>query len=166
METLDLWKRSQLPRSLFRDMWGVLDELDRNTTERHHEATMPLACDIAENDHAFIISFDAPGMKREDIHLELTGRQLTVSGERKREDEFQAGQARRWERSYGKFLRTFELPDGVNGDGVEASYENGVLKVAVPKAEASKTKKIAISDTAKGFLQQLKQKIEPKVMNS
>jgi len=149
-------------------MWSVFDDMEKRTgsATQNYESTMNLACDIDETDHAFLISFDAPGIKKDDINIEVTGRQLTVSGERKRDHQAQEGTARRWERSYGKFLRTFELPDGVNTEQVEASFEHGVLKIAIPKSEMSKTRKVAIGDSPKGFLHQLKQKVETKVANN
>lgn len=93
-------------------------------------------------DHGFwtpihLLNFDIPGLKKEDISIEVTGRQLTISGERKREEHQQKASTHRMERSYGKFSRTFDLSDAIATDVIDASYENGVLKVAIPKAEAS-----------------------------
>jgi HSP20 family protein len=105
------------------------------------------ACDISETQNQFLLTFDAPGLKKEDIHIEVTGRQLTISGERKREEETQKANTYRLERSFGSFSRSFELPEGTNTDEVEATYDQGVLTVAIAKAEVEKTKKIQIGDS-------------------
>ena len=126
---LDLWRDDRsTPRSLIEDMWSALDDVNRYGTSRNRAlpSMMNAACDIAETEESFILSFDVPGLKREDINIEVTGRQLTISGERKREEETHKGSAHRIERSFGKFQRSFDLPDAVNTDQIEASYENGV----------------------------------------
>lgn len=172
MRNLDLWRRDRnMPRSLFEDMWGLLNEMEQNfspstASNSAHDRMVAPACDVTENEEGYVLTLDVPGLKREDINIEVTGRQLTVSGERKREENVERESFHRVERSYGKFYRTFELPEGTNCEVIDASYENGVLKIAVPRVEASKPKKVQITEGGKGFLKRLTTKSEPKAANA
>lgn len=174
MRGLDLWRDSSSPRSLFRDIWSALDEFDRGYQNqgqaRSHEIERAIspACDVAETEGAYMITLDMPGLKKEELNIEVTGRQLTISGERKREEDVTHGSTHRIERVYGKFFRTFELPEGTTAENIEADYENGVLKLAVPKAEKSKSIKVRIgeSSSGKGFLKRLTNKVEPRLVNN
>lgn len=110
------------------------------------------SCDLDETDSHYLLSFDLPGLKKEDIHIEARNQTLLVSGERKEETEEKKKNRYRSERSYGSFSRSFTLPEPIKNDQIEANYENGVLTVAVPKSEASKAKSIPISENKSGFL--------------
>ncbi len=100
------------------------------------------ACDVEETDTHYLVSFDLPGVKKDDVKIELHENQLTVSGERKEEKK---GRGSR-ERYYGSFTRSFTLPSNVNADKAEANYENGVLQIALPKTAASVGKQIPIKE--------------------
>jgi HSP20 family protein len=100
--------------------------------------------DIQETDDAFRLTAELPGLTRDDINITLENNVLRLSGERKFEKDVKKESYHRIERSYGQFTRSFALPQQVNGEKVQASFENGVLAVTVPKAEASKPRKIAI----------------------
>lgn len=102
--------------------------------------SMRPAYDIEETESHYVLSFDLPGMKQEEISIEVQDRVLSISGERKREEK----SVRHSERFYGRFERQFALPDNVNADSVEANYEHGVLKIALPKLEEVKPKKVQI----------------------
>lgn len=101
------------------------------------------AVEIAEEDKYFAVSVDVPGVKREDIELEVKDNRLFVSGERKASLEKE--KVLRSERRYGKFSRIFTLPQDVNTDAIEARFEEGVLTVTVPKVEKAQPKKITIT---------------------
>lgn len=168
---LDLWRDRETrnaPKSLLEEVWGALQDVDRGygSSLRPQSRMVVPACDIAETDDHFILTFDAPGVKKEDINIEVTGRTLTVSGERKREEQAQKGSSYRLERSFGTFSRSFELPEGTNTEAVEAGYEHGVLKVTVPKAELGKTRKIQIGESGKNQLKSVGAKSEAKAANS
>jgi len=97
-----------------------------------------------------------PGVKSEDIKIEVQGNQLVISGERQRELKTENGEATlHHERMYGRFERTFVLPASIATDKIEAQYENGVLNVALPKAEAAKGRTIQIQTDQGGFLNKL-----------
>ena len=102
------------------------------------------AVDVYEDKDNIIINAEIPGVKKEDIKIELTGNQLTISGERKLEKEEKKKNYHRIERFYGNFMRTFTIPDTVQKDKISASYKDGVLKVVLPKAEEAKPKEIKI----------------------
>ena len=101
--------------------------------------------DIAETDQAFELSFAVPGIKKDEIKIDLNDGQLTVSGERKFEEEKSGKNFHSRETRYGSFSRSFHLPDNINTDKVEAKYEDGILNVLVPKDEKkSQVKTIAV----------------------
>lgn len=168
MSNLDFWRSDRgTPRSLLDEVFGALSGTDYTPVRyQTNTASLTPACDIAETENAFLLNFDIPGLKKEDIHIEVKGHQLAISGERKREDETKNNGFHRVERSFGKFTRSFDLPEGTNTDVIEASYENGVLKVAIPKAESKKARKIEIGETPKGFLKNLTSRSDAKVAHA
>ncbi|MCB9357724.1 MAG: Hsp20/alpha crystallin family protein [Calditrichaeota bacterium] len=101
--------------------------------------------DIAENSDGYEIHAELPGMREEDINITLNNNILTISGEKKREVKEEKDNFVRVERSYGKFERSFSLPNNVVGDRVAANYADGVLKIALPKAEEAKSRTIKVS---------------------
>lgn len=109
------------------------------------KGTVPLKVDIHENDTAIVIEAELPGVEKENIHVDVKGRLLTLSGEHKTEKEEQEGKYHRKERYYGKFERTFTLPFDINGDTVKANYKNGVLTLEIPKPENQAAKQITVN---------------------
>ncbi|HEX2930190.1 MAG TPA: Hsp20/alpha crystallin family protein [Candidatus Binatia bacterium] len=101
--------------------------------------------DIAESKDEYLIKAEVPGMKKEDFSLEVKDNVLTLSGERKAEQAVDGVEYRRVERVAGKFVRSFTLPELVKHDAIKANYQDGVLEIHVPKAEAAKPKRIEIS---------------------
>ena len=114
------------------------------------EITFSPACDVEETEANYLLSFDLPGVAKENVKIELNDRELVVSGERKEERNEESKTRRFVERSYGSFYRTFTLPSAVGADKIRASFDNGVLKIAISKSEATKTKQIPIEDAKKG----------------
>lgn len=107
--------------------------------------------DVIAKDNKLVTRVDLPGMKKEDVTVEVADGVLTLSGERKKEFKEEQKDYFREEREYGSFCRTVPLPKGVKGDEVKATFINGVLEVTVPLPAAaieSKAKKIAITDGA------------------
>jgi HSP20 family protein len=99
-----------------------------------------------EGEYAYHIEVDLPGVKKDDIHVDLKDNVLTISGERKTKKEVKEKAYYKQERSYGKFQRSFTLPDNTDPENIEANSQDGVLEVVIPKMEKSKkeTKKIKI----------------------
>ncbi|XP_043715870.1 17.4 kDa class I heat shock protein-like [Telopea speciosissima] len=109
------------------------------TTAHDTSALVNPRIDWKETPEAHIFKVDLPGLKKEEVKVEVTeGNILQISGERSREQEEKNDKWHRMERSYGKFLRRFKLPENAKIDQVKASMENGVLNVIVPKVEVRK----------------------------
>ncbi|MGZ3794686.1 MAG: Hsp20/alpha crystallin family protein [Bdellovibrio sp.] len=98
--------------------------------------------DLQEDENAFLVTIDLPGMKKNEIKIDCTDNVLTISGERVRDLK---GESKYTERPYGTFLRTFTLPSQVDVNSIKAVFEDGVLKVSLPKSEESKARTIKIS---------------------
>ena len=101
--------------------------------------------DLVETDDHLVLRADLPGMKREDVEIEIKDGALTVSGERKAEHEENAEGYYRVERAYGRFSRSLTLPDGISPDAVEASFADGVLEVRIPKPAERKPHRVEIN---------------------
>jgi HSP20 family protein len=102
------------------------------------------AMDLVETDEHFVLRADLPGLSEEDVSIELEDSVLTVAGERKAEHEEKKEGFYRVERSFGQFRRSLTLPDGVDADGITASFDKGVLEVRIPKPEERKPRRVAI----------------------
>jgi len=100
--------------------------------------------DVFEDDHTITLQVELPGIKENDLNVRLDNNVLTISGERKFENEDRKDNFHRIERSYGRFTRAFTLPGSADPENVNAEFENGVLKVTVPKREESKSRQIKI----------------------
>jgi HSP20 family protein len=103
------------------------------------------AIEVLEKEDKFVVKAELPGMKEEDIDISVVGDTLTIKGERKAESEVKEEDYYCCERSYGSFSRSIALPSSVDAKKIEASYENGVLEVSLPKTPEVKPKKISVS---------------------
>jgi HSP20 family protein len=107
--------------------------------------------DIYEDQNSITLEVDLPGLKPGDFNLSIENYRLTLSGERKFENEKKGDNWRRVERSYGSFTRAFSLPSTVNVDAVNAEFNDGVLRVTLPKKEEVKARRIQVTGAeAKG----------------
>lgn len=107
--------------------------------------------EVFEKDSRLVTRVDLPGMRKEDLKVEVTDGNLTISGTRTREEEEKKDQFYRSEREYGSFYRMVPLPEGVGIDDVKATYTNGVLEVSIPlpaKAEEPKPRQVMIEDAS------------------
>lgn len=102
------------------------------------------AVDIYEDEHNIILTAETPGVEEKDLNISLENGVLTISGERKMENEEKQDNFHRIERSYGRFTRSFTLPPTVDPDDVKAEFNNGVLKITLAKREEAKPKQIKI----------------------
>ncbi len=102
------------------------------------------AVDIHEADGAYILSAELPGVRPEDVDLKVDKNVLTLSGTRQYSQQSDDKGYRRIERRYGNFTRSFTLPEHVDADGIQASLENGVLTISVPKGTKAQVRKIAV----------------------
>ena len=102
------------------------------------------AMDLVEADDHFVLKADLPGLGEDDVAIEVQDNVLTISGSREAEHERKEKGWYRLERSYGSFSRSLTLPDGVDAERVEASFDRGVLEVRIPKPEERKPRRISI----------------------
>lgn len=164
MVAVNLWKNDRsYPRSfmdsMFRDFDRLFENLPRTyLDERALESVPP--CDVKENDDSFLITMDLPGIKKSDIDVDFSNGLMTISGKRESSHEEKNGNFLRMERSTGTFRRSFQVPQGINVEDIEASHADGVLYVTLPKAEASKGRKIEVNSGKLGFLKKLAGKSE------
>ncbi len=100
------------------------------------------AVNIKETEDAYLLDFAAPGYKKEDFIIELNNDVLTVSSEKKVENEEVDDNFTKKEFSYESFTRSFNLPELVEGDKIKATYKNGILEVKIPKKEEAKPKPV------------------------
>jgi HSP20 family protein len=103
------------------------------------------AMDLVETDEHFVLRADLPGVDENDVKVELEDNVLTISGERRHEQEVKNGGYYRIERASGAFARTLTLPEGVDAEAVQASFDKGVLEVRIPKPAERKPRRVAIS---------------------
>jgi HSP20 family protein len=101
--------------------------------------------DLVETDEHFVLRADLPGLSEGDVSIELEDNVLTVAGERKAEHEDKKEGFYRMERSFGQFRRSLTLPDGVDADGIAATFDKGVLEVRIPKPERARPRRIQIA---------------------
>ncbi len=124
---------------------SVMNSLDEQSMESGISAFTPTV-NSRETEDAYFIEIDLPGVKKEDIEIDVKDNVLTVSGERKVKEEMKEENYYKIESRYGKFTRSFTLPKNVNIDKISANSEDGVLEIKIPKLEEVKKepKKIAI----------------------
>ena len=143
---ITLW-RNRVP---FEGLTRWIDDIDTlfdtGFLEEFGEKMWRPAIDVEEKDGTYLVKADLPGMKKNDIHIELKDGYLTLKGERKSEHEENKDNYHRIERTYGAFERTFKVPEGVTEKDIHAKYKDGVLEltVPVPKVEEPKTVELKI----------------------
>ena len=103
-----------------------------------------MAADVFDDDEKLVVRIEAPGMKREDFRIELSGHVLTVSGEKRLDRETRDGRYRVVQCAYGSFRRDVALPVAVKTAQTQASYRDGVLRIELPKADSARPRRIAV----------------------
>jgi HSP20 family protein len=137
-------------RSSFYDLEGLRRRMD-DFLNRIYDSGMPSlsagvfpSINLTEDKDTYHIRAELPGISAENLDIQATGNNLSISGERKIEDEKDDVRYHRRERESGKFSRAITLPGDIDPEGVSASLANGVLKVSIPKAEKAKPRQITI----------------------
>ena len=125
---------------LFRDSYGP-----EGREETLNNTSFAPPVDVYEDEHSVNLKIEVPGVDEKDIDVRIENNVLTVHGERKFEKEEKQENFRRVERQYGSFTRTFTLPTTVDAEKVSASYDKGILKIALPKKAEAKPKQIKVN---------------------
>jgi HSP20 family protein len=145
MATLVRWEPlrelASMQNEMSRWMNGLVD-----TSNRGAQNWAP-ALDVWETETDVVYSFDLPGIPEEKIAIEVADGTLTISAEREKNEEVAEDNYYRVERRFGSYSRAVGLPQGIDEAKISASYRDGVLEVRVPKPEAAKPRKIALSST-------------------
>lgn len=127
------------PWSAMRDIEAEIDRFFSKTAGTFEVArkSWAPAVDVREAEEAYILDADVPGLKKEDIHLEVVGDTITISGEREEESVNKGESFHSIERSSGSFERSFRIPEGFDAAAAVAECEDGVLHVTLPKRQAA-----------------------------
>lgn len=136
----------------FREIARLQQSMDRFLDEFHVPAAdgalakyaFNPSCEFTEDKNQYLAKFDLPGVTRDQIKIDVDDNRLTVSGERKEEKKEEGKKQHVSETYYGSFMRSFTLPTPINPEKVQATFENGVLTIALAKSEASKSRQITI----------------------
>jgi HSP20 family protein len=133
--------------------WDPFDDMDdlfkgfflRPMRMESSDTQMRIKMDVKEDDKAYLVHAEIPGVKKEDIQISIDGNQVSVSAEVKREKEEKQGEkVLRTERYYGRVFRSFTLAQEVDQESAKAKYENGILELTLPKKAASATRKLTV----------------------
>ena len=137
------------PKLFANDFWRQMDQVfnypARDLTNEYDERLFSPPAELAENDKNYFLSVDLPGMKKEDIKIEVLENSLVISGERQSEKKNETDGYQRTERTYGSFKRSFSLPKAVDTENIQALHQHGVLEITIPKSQEVKSRKIEIS---------------------
>ena len=129
----------------------LMDELLRSTGNGNRVTGFTPPVDVHETEDEYLVEIDLPGVKSEDVNVEVNDNVLSISGARVA-DETEAAQL--VERPYGTFARTLTLPQGVDNDSIQAGYHDGVLELRIPKPAEQKPKKITIGNAGKKAIEE------------
>ena len=141
---MTLIKYTQPNRDIFGKRFSdIMDEFFNDAVATRQHAFAP-SIDISETDKQYVIDVEVPGMDKKDIELNVDNNTLTISGERKFENEEEGKHFHRVESSYGNFSRSFTLPDNVDSDSIQATYNIGILHITIDKSEQKMKKQIKI----------------------
>ena len=146
---------TRLTRTPNRNLNSLQNEIDRvfdrffPSREQTQESSSSRAVwrpqmDLTETDESYRLHLDMPGMSKDELKISYQDNELVVSGERKSTHTDEDEEFVRVERSFGQFRRSFTLPRTVDADNIDATYDNGVLTVTVPKTEKVKPRQIEI----------------------
>jgi HSP20 family protein len=139
-------RRGTTPFDALWDMRREMERMMNGLTTETPTTSWYMPAEVLETENEIRFEVEVPGLRPEDINLTVENGVLTISGERKWENEEgrEKGDYHVFERRYGRFERSFAVPQRVNTSRIEASYENGILKVVLPKMEEAKPRRIEI----------------------
>ncbi len=152
------WRERPLVRERFPQTFSRMEEEMEDLMNRlfrgsegwmtPREGFLPPA-DVVESEKDFRVTVDLPGLKPEEVNVELKNGELWITGQRKEEEEEKGKTYHRVERRYGEFRRVLPLPTAIDEKHIEAKFAEGVLAIVIPKAEEAKTKHIEVKPEVK-----------------
>jgi HSP20 family protein len=134
----------------FRDLVSLRTDMDRlfnaffGGLSEEREGFWSPVLDIEENNGNLMVKAEIPGMTKDDIKVTVRDNMLSITGERKQEEETKDKTFHRIERCYGKFSRVITLPTELQSDKIKATYKDGILNITLPKSESAKPKQIDV----------------------
>lgn len=145
MEQMEPWNTFRDMERMFRDFFVTpLPMFRRGWMMPEFRREIEPEVDLRETEHEFVLSAAIPGLTKEDIDINVTQDRISVSGERKTEEEKPEERFHVRQQSYGSFRVTYSLPSDVKPEDVSATYKNGVLEVHMPKAEVVEPHKVEV----------------------
>lgn len=147
MMTIQRWTPFRSWMDIQKEVSHLFDDVLANTERdvRSTPARWAPIVDIYEDDGSVVLQVEVPGVKREDIDIQVADKRLTLRGKRQREENVKEESYQRAERYFGTFSRSFTLPQHVDVNQIKAGYEDGILTVTLPKTEEAKPKKVSIN---------------------
>ena len=128
----------------FRELEKRFFSLANSSEERNNISSFAPTVNTREDEKAYYVEVDLPGVNKEDIRVDVNKDSLTISGERKHKEEVKEESYYKLESFFGKFQRSFTLPENIDSDAIEAKCDSGVLEVVIPKIAPKEAKKIEI----------------------
>ncbi len=141
--TLMRWNPYRELMNVHEQLNRFLDEPGGQPSDSAYGGWFP-AIDLREEEKRFVIEADLPGVKKDDIQIEVENNVLALRGERRFDHEAKKENYHRIERAYGKFMRSFTLPARIDASEIAASHNNGILEIVIPKAKEALPQKIEI----------------------
>lgn len=124
---------------------SLVRSLFRPVAVTSRDVVVPIRMDVSEQENAYVVHAEMPGVKKDDIKIEIDGNEVSISAEAKNEKEVKEGErVIRSERYYGKVSRSFTLANEVDENAASAKFENGVLELALPKKAVAKAKLVSV----------------------
>ncbi|MBZ5505588.1 MAG: Hsp20/alpha crystallin family protein [Acidobacteriia bacterium] len=133
----------------FRELASFFQSFEPNGKDQLTAGSFVPPVDVYEDEQNLILKLEVPGVNEEDLNVSVENDTMTIQGERKFEKEEKEENFHRIERRYGSFLRTFKLPNTVDAEKVEASYEKGILKITLAKRAEAKPRQIKVGSGEK-----------------
>ena len=147
MATKELSKTNEMFPAFFDDFFKPWNEWYGDGKSWGRVMKVP-AVNVTENKESYMVSLAAPGLKKEDFHINVEGNMLTISSEKEESKEEKEEKYTRKEYNYSSFSRSFTLPDEVNQEKIDALYKEGVLRLVLPKKDEAKKKSTATKQIA------------------
>ena len=130
--------------NVHREFDRLFDQFRGGVVDENHSSVFMPAVDIVERKEDYLVKLELPGVNKDDVKITIHNDVLTIQGEKKQEKETKEDNYQRIERAYGSFRRSFTLPSSVKNEKIDATYNDGILTVMLPKAEEAKPKEIEV----------------------